>query len=540
MNILRIPLADAIAAVVLSILVTGITAWAHPKLTDESFTMTAGRLKPEIAEALPAPTYPAEVTKYDVVVMREHEFTLHSPEDGLFTVTGATFRLLGALQSMSLWVNEHPVTYSMLEGEPAEATTPITYRPIARNVHLRAGENTIHVRAFLTQVPIVLRFERQEPFSWTPAVGAGIAAFVALWSLSLVTGRLFGNGPMQPVAIVAGTLALTAGAFAWMGVVRGADFIYAGNMSSELDLGLEQMDKDIAEVQSSGRDVVTVATFGDSTHAFFVNEFKGNLARRLEDDRPGEFSVYGLSHGGLTGRDYYLLVSKIMDDKPDIIVLPINVITFEPLWYDNKMWHFHALEQFLPFGEFPHAFGLSVGTRRFRWDSVMVTKIDATLFDRKATRFLYGLQLFVQNEARRMDVFIYGALKMKSTIRAQLTQLATEGRTITVEPDNDVLETFRAINRLTRAQDVRVIYYTTPVFDSAQQAKDVHFQPDLNFGTIREALSNEPHVTFMDLHESFPDDMFRDDIVHLTREGIKHLADQVALEIERISATDSP
>jgi hypothetical protein len=384
----------------------------------------------------------------------------------------------------------------------------------------------------------MFHFQRQADASLTLCLTYMAFIFAALWVFAAVTGRWAAQGFRKPAVIVISTMMALCGVIAWVAVDQGAELVRVGETAPELESGLSAIDRDFRErSQQTGAPNVTVVTFGDSTQLTLTREFKDALAIALDRDQPGTFQTVGLAHPGMTAREYYLLVNMIAKYRPAIVVLPIDIVTFEESWFDTKFLRFHGLERFLRIDELPQAAALSTNRQQFSWKRVLLRKVDAAVFRRTASRFIAGLQLSTRHTFQRWSLILHGAGHTIPTAADPMNDWNRSPRTVTVSSDNDMIRMFEAINVLTARHDIRVLYYTTPINDEAQMSKGIYFQPDKNFGTIERALSGSPHVTFLQLHDSLPKSLFRDDLVHLNVGGIHHLADRVAQAVEEVAAT---
>ena len=284
---------------------------------------------------------------------------------------------------------------------------------------------------------------------------------------------------------------------------------------------LAQFEEQLASPSYAETSAFRVALLGDSTHFTFLSRdermpraVEHALAERTDDD----FSLVAISAGAFSSYDYYLLLCRLVEDPPDLLVVPVNLRSFGSHWQAIREHDFPRMEAYLPLAELLRGHGLEYGTRFLRWDRLLRVRLDVALFDGNVHAFFRGTQRWVQRERERI---LRGGTPVARAERPYIWPAE-------VTSESAPLEAFRRLNDLAARHDVPVLYYTLQANERAQAAKGVDLQLQRHYAFIRGEIGEDPGVTYLDLSDHNPPWMFGDDHEHLTPPGARAVAERLA------------
>lgn len=431
---------------------------------------------------------------------------------------------------LALSVNDRPIAAMAFARDTGSRLSDFERRRIATGVRLRRGRNHVTLEgAWVLQRRFALELQREAPLPPLRYLGLFAAAALALllrvavlrhasrWSPS--PGRQLAASAACFLLFLLAPLAVAA-----LHGVRGfADLDQADRRKrvrlAELEAYLAS--DDYARTRGAYR----VAVLGDSTHFWPLpkrQRMLPTLRSALAERGAGDIAVYGISAGAFSGYDFYLLLNRLVDDPPDLVVAPVNLRSFSPQWNALLDHDFPRIEAYLRLSELPRALGLSVGTRMLRWDTLLLVHLDLWLFDGDLGAFLRGLGRWLHAERDR----ILADLAPPGEAAAGPASASAWPQQVT--PDNPTLQPFRLLNSLAARHGIAVLYYTVQANERAQAAHGVDLSLRRNYALIGREIGRAPGVEFLDLSASNPPWMFSDEHEHLSREGIRAVAGRLA------------
>ncbi|MGH0030707.1 MAG: hypothetical protein ACQGVC_13010 [Myxococcota bacterium] len=409
---------------------------------------------------------------------------------------------------------------------------------IATGVELLRGRNQVKVAGeWAMQRAFVLELRRETGLSPLRALAIALAtAFLLALRAALVRRR-----PLSPGAHLTATAAFFAlfvllppVAFALRDGAAIADLDRAdrrkGERLRELELYLA------SELHAGTRDAWRVAVLGDSTHFWprpRDERMLPSLRRALDERGAGDVAVYGVSAGAFSSYDFYLLLCRLVDDPPDLVIVPVNLRSFSEKWHRLRDHDFARIERYLPLSELPFAHGLTLGPRILRWDALLRVHLDAWLFDGEAGAFLRGA-------ARRLHAERDRLLAGLAPGPALAAAPEPPDWPVVVTRDDPTLEPFRRLNALAARRGIPVLYYTVQVHEQAQAARGVDLKLREHYALIGREIGRDPGVTYLDLSSENPAWMFQDEYEHLSREGMEAVAGRLADAVLRLRARARP
>jgi hypothetical protein len=320
---------------------------------------------------------------------------------------------------------------------------------------------------------------------------------------------------------------------------HGKEFVEKGVRAPRLVTQVQNLERYLtSEEHLTRRDErYSLLVLGDSTHFFDLKatqEMLPQIERAFPKPLKDKIEMSGLRSMGLDAFDYYFLLNRLVEDKPDMILLPINLRTFGDNWATADMTYFPSLERFTQWQEIPRASYISSDSRPIRWDLINMRKLDYAVMDGRVSKFLRGAKLNYNKQKQALDDGFkerfaeLGGYIPSSFLdeKDQFLEQSKRNYTLYVSRDHSMLDAFRALNRLARRHGIRVVYYTVE-----SERKDV--RQEENFHLIEEVLLKDPDVHFIDTLGllDFKHFMERE---HLTPEGIQLLARYLANKVGEI------
>jgi len=281
-----------------------------------------------------------------------------------------------------------------------------------------------------------------------------------------------------------------------------------------------------------------VFVMGDSTHYWSLPRIHWMvpvLKRALPEELKDDIAIYGFSGGALNAFDFYLLLNRIVHERPDLVVIPVGQRSFSEYWLHDEGYRFHGMDHYLEPCEFLRAWNLSVAGREIPLVGWQLRRLDARLFDGRGAHALRGAKVFFENESERLGALI-GAAAFAAwepvPAEAQLAVIPQYQRWNTdVAADHPLLEAFHLINDLAARHGIEVLYYSEQINVEAQRKRGRNVRIRENFAVIERAITGGPGVHFLMLSDRNPPEMFSDDIDHMTPDGIATVAAALAREI---------
>lgn len=251
--------------------------------------------------------------------------------------------------------------------------------------------------------------------------------------------------------------------------------------------------------------------------------------------------LYGFAAPGFDAFDFYFLLNRILQEKPDLIVLPLNLRSFGDIWIRPEMFYRPVLERYSAWSEYPRAAALSCDARKIEWEHLLLQKLDYEWMGYRGHPFLgrlknrYG-EIEAENAARIEEALFpfmeplpekYTLSPIKALRENQFDwRLGVYNPDI--ERDHDWFPVFRAINQLAERHGIEVLYYTV-------QTPEIRALPEKNFGLLEEFLTEDPNVYFLTMLDVLQPNHFTQG-EHFTIQGMGLVASRILDEVERIEA----
>jgi hypothetical protein len=289
----------------------------------------------------------------------------------------------------------------------------------------------------------------------------------------------------------------------------------------------------------------TIGVFGDSSHFYKLPDESWmipTLQRELQARRVDDVAVYGMSFTALTAWDYYLLLNRVVDDPPDLLILPVQLGSFSKAWLTRTGWHFPTLHHYLPYSEWGRAYGLSVAGRSFHWEQIALQRLDYAVFDGRAQPFFGGIR-YLWNLGRAGAVKSVGNALMGDwpPIADAVEQVPTWQQV-----DNDIRENhelfsaFDRINELAAEHEIPILYYTAQLNAASYARLGIDLRLAKNYGLVERRLKTGPGIHVLQLGIENPEDSFADESLHYNPLGISRLATHLVDAAIEIRAGRNP
>jgi hypothetical protein len=424
---------------------------------------------------------------------------------------------------------------------------------IARAVPFVAGANVVSIigpRAMNRTVFLELR--REAPLHPLRYVALFLAAAAVLTARRFAVARI-ALPPRSRLALAAlmyatGLVALPAALFA----ISDGHLVPLGEKDPVKTQRLRFLEDHLrSEAHHKAQaEKFNVFVMGDSTHYWSlprIHRMVPVLQRSLPADAKDDFAIYGLAGGALNAFDFYLLLNRIVRERPDVVVIPVGLRSFSEFWLHDEGYRFHDMDHFLLPSEIPRSWGLSVAGREISLVGWLLRRLDASLSDGRGVHLLRGAKVFYENESRRIEDRIgRTALASWEPVPAEV-ELETAPNyqrwNTDIAEDHPLLDAYRLINDLAARHGIDVLYYSEQINVEAQRKKGRNLRIRENFAVIERAIAGGPGVHFLMLSDRNPPEMFSDDVDHMTPDGIATVAEALVREIvalEREKPTREP
>lgn len=541
-NILRDT--DTHAALVLSVVAALLWQVYSPRFSDDVTHHVIGRGGRALTQRMSIPMAIVEDFRFERVggktpsnMIFEMGGTISLPESGYYTFKAVLEHSIPG--PLRFDVNDRTVTHAALYGLTEQSGRGAKTYVLARNVHLNAGSNRISLTGNnLRAKAIVLTTKRQASPGILRFAGRVVLFFVIV-SPVIAALRVSTRSPRSRLAaVLLLTVLATSLPITILYHLRGERLAHLGVSMPYLNYSLQVFETRLEAVhresQGSG---LSVCIFGDSTHFAGDTTMMEELTAHLSDRGVRPVDVYGLAHPALGMRAYYLLANRIVSERPDVLIIPVNLPTFQNKWLTNPSWGFAVLERYLKPSEIPKVLPLRVGNRTFKWEHIVLKKLDFAWFEGRGENFIEGARSYRSLEEKRLSDGMVNWLAARRSTKTPpprpiwIPSPGPEDQFI-VEPDNQLFPLADALSALCEKYGVHVLYYTVPVHRFMKEK----YRADENYEFIRDRLSGPSHVTVLDLSNEFPVSIFRDRVVHLNPAGISTVAERLAQEVRRIQA----
>jgi len=298
-----------------------------------------------------------------------------------------------------------------------------------------------------------------------------------------------------------------------------------------------------ASRRNGGDGEFRVFVMGDSTHYWSLPRAKRMvpaLQRAFTKRGYDEVEVAGLAGGALNAVDFYLLMNRVVRERPDLVVIPVGTRSFSEWWLYNEGYRFHEMDHYPSFVELMRARKLSVAGRELDVIGWGLRSLDARFCEGRVAHLLRGAKVWFDGEKDRITYLITRRLFGPDAVMRTAAAPDRERWISNIEGDHPLFEAYRLINDLAKRNGIEVLYYSEPANQAAQRLKGRELNLANNFAVIEREISGAPGVRFLRLAGRYSSDIFSDDVDHLTRAGIEKVADAIVDEIVELQGGDAP
>ena len=240
-----------------------------------------------------------------------------------------------------------------------------------------------------------------------------------------------------------------------------------------------------------------------------------------------------LSHPGYHLDVYYHLLRAVaqMKDRPEWVILPINLRSFSPTWYQNPLWRFdqtiEILKQYIadpskPMAEIPSLSEKDVSFEAF--DAMAVH------FPQSALRTIGQFRKLIKAKPRDVPAQ-----------RARLKEIFLFHYLYVLDPTHPFLTFLRQITKLSQSEGIALFLYFTPInFEAGTRCLGEFFVSRVceNKQKIRKVLDATPlAVHWRDYSMLFGSDHFftpNNATEHLRGSARQELAQTIAAEVRTV------
>ncbi|MBW2286723.1 MAG: hypothetical protein JRG90_02765 [Deltaproteobacteria bacterium] len=534
-----------------AVVIGALLCLAFPPLWDGWFPVLEGdpvvvqltRLRPKAEFEIPAGTIRAQ-RKATPGVSAEQLLVFEFPLErtGRYSIYGISSNRTA--QPIALQVNGRPTSAMAFFQRTGSKRANFERYRIATGVSFVAGRNIVSLSGPSDRT-MLLELRHEIPLGAFRWVLLFTAAAMALGLRRLVVANLV-LPPSFRVAVAIALFATGLVAFpVGLAKISGGTLAPLGQKDPVKTLRLRLMEEHFASAgrHSEGDGKFRVFLMGDSTHYWSLPRTKRMLPRlqqALAKRGHGDFEVSGVSGGALNGVDFYLLMSRVVRERPDLVVIPVGTRSFSEYWLYNEGYRFHEMDHYPTFAELLRARNLSVAGREFSVVGWGLRSLDARFFDGRVAHLLRGARVWFKGERERVAYLITRRLFGPEALILHTAPPEYERWITAVADDHPLFEAYRLINNLAHRNGIEVLYYSEPANETAQRRKGRALNLEQNFAVIERAISGSPGVHFLRLAGDNPPGMFSDDIDHLTRAGIETVAGALADEIAEMRAGGAP
>jgi hypothetical protein len=531
-----------IVGVLFSVLFPSLWNSVFPVLEGAPVVVQLTRLRPKAEFEIPTGTIRARpipaaggVTDESLVV----GFPLERA--GRYSVHGISSNR--AAQPMALRVNGHPASATAFFQRTGSKRSDFERHRIATGVAFVAGANTLGLKG-PTDRTLLLELRHEvplDPFRWLLLFSAAIAL---LGFRRLIISNLVLPPPLRiGTAVVLFGAGLCAFPLA-LDRISGGALAPLGRKDPVKTMRLRVMEEGFASAglqhESGGK--FRVFVMGDSTHYWSLPRSKRMvpaLQRALAKRGSDNIEVAGLAGGALNAVDFYLLMNRVVRERPDLVVIPVGTRSFSDWWLYNEGYRFHEMDHYPSFIELMRARKLSVAGRELEVVGWGLRGLDAGFYDGRVAHLLRGAKVWFDAEKDRVAYLVTRRLFGSDAVIRSFSAPDRERWISAVDDDHPLFEAYRLINDLALRNGIEVLYYSEPANEAAQRLKGRELNLERNFAVIERKISNSPGVRFLRLADRNSPAMFSDDVDHLTRAGIEVVAGAIADEIERMQTGDA-
>jgi hypothetical protein len=408
-------------------------------------------------------------------------------------------------------------------------------RRIATGVELARGDHRVELEGqHLAVRSFALELRREAPLG-----PARYLALAAAAGLLLAVRRRLARGRLAPgprlIATATFATLPTLLALLAIAIVDGSALItlVRGELAKRARLAEFESRLESLEARSDGSRF-SVAVLGDSTHYWSLppeRTMQPSIERALRPEPRQRIRIHGVAAQAFTAFDYYLLLNRMVEDPPDLVVIPVNVRSFGDSWIASAEHAYAASERYLRFDELAAAPDVRLGARELGWERVLIRRLDEALAGGRISLLLRGLRRHLG-----ADLELAAERSLPAwLLRAQPSPDEPPVWPRAIGPDHPMLAYFRAINRLAARYGVEILYYTVQCNLEALSERGIQIDLRGLYASVEREIAGAPGVHFLDLSAHNPRWMFSDTADHLNERGMRLVAGRLADRIAELS-----
>jgi hypothetical protein len=503
-----------------------------PRHSGESVTVLL--TPPHTADALDLPDDRIAAREQPGESTRSRRFAFELDRPGRYSLYGVSSHVASA--PLGLWIDGERVSTTAFYAATGSRHRDFETRRIATGVEFAGGVRHevrltgphLDIRTF------ALELRREAPLG--PAY-YGLLATVA-GALLALRARIV-RTPASPRRRLLTTTAFAVAPIA-IGLLAVAQAAGPALISTNrADLAkrerLARFESELAPHPSNARDErFSVAVLGDSTHYWSLDPSEAmlpSLERALRPEERGRIHLYGVAAQAFTAFDYYLLLNRLVDRAPDLVVIPVNARSFGAQWFESPEHDFGPIERYLRADELVRSHGARVANRQIGWERVLIRRVDQAISGGRLTLLLRGLRRHVR---AALDRVLEDALP-DALFEARLAAPDPQIWPREIPADHPMLGFFRRTNRLAARHGVEILYYT--VQSKLEAIARIDPQVDLHslYADLEGKVAIGPGIHYLDLSRTNPSWMFSDESQHLTARGMSRVSRRLARRIAELA-----
>jgi hypothetical protein len=407
---------------------------------------------------------------------------------------------------------------------------------ILSHIRLHRGENKFILSGNdLFERSFILVLYRHSPMTLTRYTVIfslfGLSGLLCMWLQRATAASPKG----KLVVVIVATVIVAVAPLTAVGIWQHTNLKYFGYRLYDYPNRLEDfesyLESDTHKDYRKGR--FSVCIFGDSTHQHLLKDpedyMMPTLRRELPDSKREKIEIYGLSNGAASAYHYYYLTNRIVAEKPDLLIIEVNMHTFSYGW-QSKTFHVRPnIHRFLRLDEMKKSQDIYYGDTRVSLGTYLLQKADDELFNYIFHPVIGGLKYSAFTRLQLYRNRINENIGSRYSLEQPPSHRVARPMWKPVNSrDNPMFKSYKAINRLTEKHGIPVLYYATPINESQVNRKNkIDIQMKESYDFIRDVIVDGPHIHFLDLSNADPE-LFSDGLEHLTPEGIEYVAGRLA------------
>ncbi len=293
-------------------------------------------------------------------------------------------------------------------------------------------------------------------------------------------------------------------------------------------------DQALAKAPADSDAAFRVWVLGDSTHVsrgparLYMNSALSSLAATRGAT---DFQIDGFNVPGFNAYDYYFALNALLENPPDLVVIPLNLRSFGSRWYTRGGNVHPVMERYCTWDNIVPAARLSSVRRKIVWPAVALRKLDFRHLDSDGEAFLNGLRIEAADALRTAESVQEDPVDPTAESAAlsreeRIALFAEEGQRLyaqSIDARHELMPVFEEIDRLAAEHGIGILYYTV-------QTPDARAMQEKNFSFLRFELTRAPNVRYVEMLDVLqPEDFEMGE--HIYDDGFMRVAERLLDEI---------